>query len=195
MILRLARCAQSQTALLDMLFIKFLYSAPALGPELEIATEDPDRTRHAGRLLALDIGKKRVGIAVSDEMALSVRPLPPIKRTSWKKLLEDVRRTIADFDARGLVIGLPVNMDGTEGDAALETRRIARKFVLSLDIPVYLQDERLTTKEAESELGRSRRFSRKFKELRELADSEAAAIILRDFLSKPTAQSMPSSPS
>src|SRR5215218_10247146 len=92
----------------------------------------------SGRLLALDLGTKRVGVAVSDELRITVRPLPFLHRTNWKQLLVAVADLLQSFDARALVIGLPLNFDGTEGSAALEARRLARNFERSLKVSVYL---------------------------------------------------------
>ncbi len=138
-------------------------------------------TKSPGRVLALDLGTKRVGVAVCDELRLTVRPLPALPRTSWKRLLLAVSELCERFDAESLVIGLPLRLDGTEGDAAQEARRVARNFGLSLTIPVHLQDERLTSKEAESAL---REAGYSGSEITERVDSEAAAIILRDHLSQ-----------
>lgn len=134
-----------------------------------------------GRLLALDLGQKRVGAAVSDEMRLSVRPLPPLARASWKRFVEAVALLVRDFDAQALVIGLPLGLDGTEKSAAIEIRRQARNLGLSLQLPVFLQDERLTSVEAEGEL---RAAGYAADEIRARIDSEAAALILRDFLAR-----------
>ena len=87
-----------------------------------------------GRILALDLGTRRVGVAVCDELRLTVRALPLIPRTSWKRLLVAVSELCEEFDAKMLVIGLPLRLDGTEGDAAAESRRLARNFGLSLGI-------------------------------------------------------------
>jgi putative Holliday junction resolvase len=144
-------------------------------------TRRPSGNR-SGRLLALDLGEKRVGVAVSDELWITVRPLPFIRRTSWKQLLVAVADLLQSFDAQALVIGLPLNLDGTEGLAAVEARRLARNFELSLKVPVHMQDERLTSREAEATL---REAGRSNDELRQFVDSEAAAIILRDFIAKP----------
>jgi putative Holliday junction resolvase len=138
-----------------------------------------------GRVLALDLGARRVGVAVSDEMRLTVRPLPALKRESWKKLVASVAQLVREFDAQELVLGLPLRLDGTEGDAATDARRLARNFGLTLSIPVHLQDERLTTRAAEETL-RDERTSDQ--ERVERIDSEAAAIILRDFISNETAR-------
>jgi putative Holliday junction resolvase len=130
-------------------------------------------------LLALDLGEKRIGAAVSDELWITVRPLPFLIRTNWKQLLVAVAELLQHFDAQALVIGLPVNLDGTEGEAAREARRIAKNFELSLKVPVYLQDERLTSREAESTL---RAAGHAVADLHKHVDSESAAIILRDFI-------------
>jgi putative Holliday junction resolvase len=135
----------------------------------------------SGRLLALDPGTRRVGVAVSDEMRLTARPLPAIARASWKKLLAAVTQLVRDFDAAGVVLGLPLRLDGTEGDAAHEARRLARNFELSLGLPVYLQDERLTSRAAEESL---RASGVSTKEIAVRVDSEAAVIILRDFMAR-----------
>lgn len=143
-------------------------------------------TKGPGRILALDLGTRRVGVAVCDELRLTARALPALQRTSWKRLLLAVSGLCEEFDARMLVIGLSLRLDGTEGDAAAEARRLARNFGLSLAIPIHLQDERLTSREAESAL---REAGYGPSEIKERVDSEAAAIILRDFLSRTPAVS------
>ena len=132
-----------------------------------------------GRIIAIDPGTKRIGVAISDELQIAIKRLPIIKRASWKKLLADVKATLAELDAKALVIGLPLNTDGTESEMSAEAREMARKFALSLDIPVFLQDERVTTYEARGYLWKA---GKEGKELAETLDSEAAAIILADFL-------------
>src|SRR5207253_2627460 len=132
-----------------------------------------------GRTLALDPGRKRVGLAISDELGITARPLPALRRTNWKKLLGDVNQIVRDYDAKRLLIGLPLKLDGTVGEAAEEAIELHRKFSLSLEIPVYLQDERLTSREAEAKLLEE---GHSLDEVASLVDSESAVIILRDFL-------------
>lgn len=134
-----------------------------------------------GRLLSLDLGTKRVGVAVSDELQLTAQPLPPLRRSNWKTLLRQISDLRHSFDAQGVVIGLPLNLDGTEGFAAQEARRIARNLSLSLPVPVHLQDERLSSRAAEESL---RAAGITGQTLNERLDSEAAAIILLDFISQ-----------
>ncbi len=134
-----------------------------------------------GRIFALDPGTKRIGAAICDELRVTTRPLEAIPRTSWKKLLLTVKNILAEFDAKALVIGLPLNSDGSESEMSMYARDLARKFSLSLDVPVFLQDERVTSYEAKSRLwdrGIDPRDARK------MVDSEAASIILSDFLGR-----------
>ena len=134
-----------------------------------------------GRIVAIDPGTKRCGVAVCDELRVTTRPLAVITRKSWKKLLLNVKQIVSDFDAKALVIGLPLESDGGESEMSREARRLARNFSLSLDIPVFLQDERVTSYEAKSRLWEE---GKSLHETRNLVDSEAAAIILSDFLDR-----------
>ena len=138
-----------------------------------------DQSSPVGPILALDLGEKLVGAAISDERLVTTKRLPPLKRSNWKKLLQDVRHLVERFDARTIVVGLPLRLDGTDGDAATNARRVAANLAKSIDRPVYLQDERLTSFEAMENL-KAEGFKRD--EIPALVDGEAAATILRDFL-------------
>jgi putative holliday junction resolvase len=130
-------------------------------------------------VIALDLGHKRVGVAVTDSLSISITRLAALQRTNWKQLLMDVVHLIQRLDAKTVVIGLPLRLDGSYGEAAELARSTAAKFARSLDIPVYMQDERLTSAEAEGNLLSQ---GHKRHELSDLVDSESAAIILNDFL-------------
>jgi putative Holliday junction resolvase len=132
-----------------------------------------------GPILSLDLGTKRVGVAVSDPSLIAITALKPLRRSNWKQLLRDVSDLIQRFDAKTLVIGFPLRLDGSEGSAATETRQITQKFARSLDLTIYLQDERLTSREAEERL---RASGCRPEDLAARVDSESAAIILRDFI-------------
>lgn len=132
-----------------------------------------------GPVLALDLGQKLVGAAISDERLVTTKRLPPLKRSNWKRLLQDIRLLVERFDARTIVVGLPLRLDGTEGDAARDARRIASNLARSVAQPVYLQDERLTSFAATENL---RSEGEKEDDIPALVDGEAAAVILRDFL-------------
>ncbi len=133
----------------------------------------------AGRIIALDLGTKKVGVAVCDELQITVRPLEKIVRRSWKELLTKISALIIEFDAVALVLGLPYNFDGSESAMSAEARRLYRNFSRSLAVPVFLQDERATTFEARGNLWKQGADDKK---VREKIDGEAAAIILLDFL-------------
>ena len=168
-----------------MPFIKIPYFAIRLTIVLQKnkrATDiesDKLKARLAGRLLALDPGDKRIGVAISDELHITVRPLKALKKTNWKKLLSEFKELLIEFDAKALIIGLPVSLDGIERSAAIGVREFARKLSLSLDVPIFLQDERLTSYAAEESL---RESGLKNADIASI-DSESAAIILRDFIS------------
>jgi putative Holliday junction resolvase len=134
-----------------------------------------------GRLLSIDPGTKRIGVAVSDERRLICRPLQIIERTSWKKLLSAIQAILQEFDAKALIIGLPLESDGSESEMSAATRAMAEKFAKSLEIPVFLQDERVSSYEARKRLWSSKRSPQN---LSGSVDSEAAAVILSDFIDR-----------
>ena len=136
-------------------------------------------SRISGPILSLDLGTKRVGAAVSDPTLIAITRLGTIRRSNWKQLLLDVRDLIQRFDAKTLVIGFPLSLDGSEGPAARDCREIALKFARSLELPIYLQDERLSSVEAKE------RLQVEGYDAQAIAgriDSESAVIILRDFI-------------
>jgi putative holliday junction resolvase len=134
-----------------------------------------------GRILALDPGTKKIGVAVSDELQITARPLLVIKRTAWKKVLKQISDLIAEFDAVALVLGLPLEFEGGESEMSAEARKLARNFSLSLKIPVFLQDERVSTYEARGNLWKK---GANHREIKQNLDAEAAVIILRDFIDR-----------
>jgi putative Holliday junction resolvase len=148
-------------------------------------TVDDEQANHspvhapAAPIVALDLGTKRVGVAVSDALSISITRLDALARTNWKQMLRDVNDLLRRFDAQTIVIGLPLKLDGSAGDSALAVRRLAENFARSLAVPVYLQDERLSSVAAEESL---RAEGLRPEEVAALVDSEAAAVILRDFL-------------
>ena len=133
-------------------------------------------TKLVGPILALDLGQKLVGVAVSDERLVTTKRLPPLQRSNWKKLLQDLRHLVERFDAQTIVVGLPLRLDGTIGDAAKEVRRLSANLAKSIDLPVYLQDERLTSRAAMENL---KAEGVKPDDIPKLIDGEAAAMILR----------------
>jgi len=133
----------------------------------------------SGRVLALDFGSKNVGLAASDELGVVVRPLPSILNTNRRDLLRRLRAAIQENAIDALVIGLPLNMDGSSGSSARTVRRLAALLRKQLPLPVWEVDERLSTVEAlEVWKEMNSRQRRKYRTV----DSLAAAFILQRFL-------------
>jgi putative Holliday junction resolvase len=131
------------------------------------------------RALAIDFGTKNIGIAVSDALGITVRAVETIRRSSLDSDIERIRFLVEDLEAQRVVVGLPLRMDGSEGDAASRVKRFVERLKETLPVPVVTHDERLTSYEAE-QMMISRRMNRN--ERRERSDELAAMIILRDYL-------------
>ncbi len=129
--------------------------------------------------MGLDLGKRRIGVAIFDLPVLGARPLTTVVRSSLRRDLDQLRSLAEDRQVRRIIIGLPLNMNGSEGPAAREARKFASVVSEALDVPVELYDERLTSFEAESRLKGSSmgRNSRKL-----MVDQVAAALILESWL-------------
>jgi putative Holliday junction resolvase len=127
---------------------------------------------------ALDFGKKRIGIAISDHTGSGAYPLGIVERRSLAADLEQIERALASREVTQIVVGLPINMDGTEGPAAGAARDFARRVGDHLSVPVEMFDERLTSREAEERVGPRSRHRRRRRPL----DAVAAAVILEGWL-------------
>jgi len=132
-----------------------------------------------GRILALDYGSRRIGMAVSDPLGFTAQPLPPLRREGDRRDVEAIARAAEAVGAVEVVVGLPLLPDGGEGTEAGRVRRFVEKLREHLGIPVGLWDERMTTVQAEKHLVASgvRREAR-----REVRDSVAACLILQTVL-------------
>ena len=131
------------------------------------------------RVLAIDLGTKHIGTAVSDELGITVRPLETIRRSADERDIARLKSLVADLDAKAVVIGLPLRMNGEVGEAASVALRFAEKLRARLDIEVFTQDERLTSYEAE-QMMIERGYNRSKRRAR--SDQFAAMIILQDYL-------------
>jgi putative Holliday junction resolvase len=132
------------------------------------------------RLLGLDLGTKTIGLAVSDSALTVSSPLETIRRTKFTADAEKLLAVIAEREIGGLVLGLPRNMDGSEGPRAQSTRAFAQNMTGKTDLPIAFWDERLTTAEAERVLIDQADMTRKRRG--EVIDKLAASIILQNFL-------------
>ena len=129
------------------------------------------------RLLGLDIGGRRIGVAVSDEMGTIASPVAMIARQS--DVAGQLRELVARYNAAKLIAGLPVGLSGREGPQAAEVRAYTDALALEVGVPVEYWDERLSTSIAEQSLiaQGTRRNKRK-----ERVDAVAAAVILQSYL-------------
>lgn len=135
----------------------------------------------SGKLLGLDLGTKTIGIAVADGMRYSATPLETIKRTKFTQDAERIIQLIAENAAVGIVIGLPLNMDGSEGPRVQSTRAFVRNLLPKIGIPVVFWDERLSTSAVtrtliEADVRRDKRA--------EVVDKLAASYILQGALER-----------
>ncbi len=133
------------------------------------------------RALGIDVGTRRIGVALSDPTGLIAQSLTVIPRRSWAQVLNAVGELSRRHRVECVVVGLPLRLNGTEGDAAAEARRFAGRLRGAVSVPVVLQDERLSTAEAErtmleADVGRTARRARR--------DAVAAALILQRYLDR-----------
>lgn len=131
------------------------------------------------RILALDLGDRRVGVALSDPLGLTAQGLPTLERRSRKALIEAVRTLVERHGVERIVVGLPMNMDGTMGPRAREALAFAEKLGEAVGVAVDTWDERLTTVAAERALTEGRVAKSK---RRGLVDRIAAQLILEGYL-------------
>lgn len=140
---------------------------------------DLPRRIEPGRVLAIDYGQKRVGLAVSDPLRITAQPLEVVAEPH---ALSRVLVLISDLEISELVIGLPVSLSGREGTAATAVRDFSQRLAEATGVPITLVDERFTTTTAEAAMleGGVKRAQR-----RRSVDKVAAAVILQMFLDQP----------
>jgi putative pre-16S rRNA nuclease len=147
-----------------------------------VAIEDLSRLlAPEARLLGLDVGTKTIGLALSDLTRSIATPYHTVRRTKFTEDAKVIATAIAEHDVGGLVIGLPINLDGTEGPRAQSTRAFARNLAPLVEVPLTFWDERLSTQAVERHLieadaSRKRRA--------EVIDRMAAAYILQGALDR-----------
>ena len=107
--------------------------------------EFKNKLSSGSRLLGIDLGTKRIGIAISDYNQKIATPLQTLDKFRQGKLIDELENIIAEYDIRGIIIGNPINMDGTYGKSSQSAKDIAINISNKIDIPVSLWDERLST--------------------------------------------------
>lgn len=133
------------------------------------------------RKMALDVGEKTLGVAVSDSTMLIAQGVEILERKSIKKDLARLKELIGKYQVEEVVVGLPLNMNGSEGPQAKKARDFGEKVKSQLKVPVVFWDERLTTMEAErtllnADLSRAKR--------KKVIDKMAAVLILQNYLDR-----------
>lgn len=133
------------------------------------------------RVLALDFGEKRIGVAVSDPLGIIAQGVTVITRKDPETDLKEIEKIIAEYKAESVVVGMPINMDGTKGKSAEKVNEFVETLKSRLSIPVHTYDERLSTKESEKFLI-SADVSRKKR--KSVIDKMAAQLILESYLER-----------
>ena len=136
------------------------------------------------RLLGIDPGKKRVGIAVCDENKIVATPYSTIIKNNFSNLLSEINKIISDNDIRGIVIGYPINMDGSPSQSSQSAKDLAINLSKNISIPITMWDERLSSRGAfnlsnDLNVNTSKKISK--------LDENSAAFILQgtlDFLNR-----------
>lgn len=131
------------------------------------------------RYLGIDLGRARIGLALADDVLRTARPLGAVERRDEATDLGTIGDVAREYEVTRAVLGLPLNMDGTEGASARLARNFAPRLSSALGVPVDFFDERLSTFEAEDRL-RSRGIPAR--DMKALVDAEAAAVILQGWL-------------
>jgi putative Holliday junction resolvase len=133
----------------------------------------------AMRILGLDVGTKRIGIAISDPMGIIASPRPAISRNPEDKAIDNIKELCQNYEAKTIVIGLPKHMNGTIGIQAEDCINFAKNFEDEYEI--VFEDERLTSRQAEINLAT---VGKKYTKNKGLVDTESACIILQQYLDR-----------
>ena len=131
------------------------------------------------RVLAVDYGEKRIGLAVSDELGITASPLMTLTRRSDEEAIQQIAQLVSRLKVKQIVVGLPRRTDAQEGEMERKVKAFAEKLKQAVSVPVALFDERFTTRIAEQVLLEADLSRRKRKQVR---DRLAAVILLQSFL-------------
>ena len=134
------------------------------------------------RLIGLDLGSKRIGVSICDEKQLIATPFKTINRSTAKELVDELKSIIEENNIKGIVIGNPLNMDGSSGSSAQSVKDTSHNIEKSIDLPICLWDERLSTVGA---FNLSSQLNVNVSKREKKIDENAAAFILQgaiDFL-------------
>jgi putative Holliday junction resolvase len=133
------------------------------------------------RVLALDIGTKRIGVALSDPLLITAQPLTVIQRVPENQAIDEITSLCKQYNINKVIVGLPKNMNGTIGPQAEDCTNFSKKIQENYELEIIFEDERLTSKQAESILAFQ---GKKYTKDKGLVDIASAAIILQQYLDK-----------
>jgi putative holliday junction resolvase len=160
-----------------------------VSPSIGLASS---RANGTGKILAIDYGRVRIGLAIAESANGIAQPLGTLQRVNRNEDMRRLRELVRDHLVKLILVGLPLRLDGTRGEMADETERFAQRMRKQIGVPVEMADERLTSWEAERLL--EEEFGRKSKQLdgaskkkdatKHTVDSIAATIILREYLQR-----------
>ncbi|MGI8959956.1 MAG: Holliday junction resolvase RuvX [Bryobacteraceae bacterium] len=139
--------------------------------------------RSRGRVLALDVGKKRIGLAVSDELGVTAQGLETLHRTRIRADLEKLKEIACQWNVHCLLVGKPLHMSGSESRQSEYTREFAERLGRHLELPVVFSDERLTSVEAEHLM---RDAGASLNQRKSSVDRLAAMLLLESYLGQST---------
>ena len=144
-----------------------------------VASDDTTPASPPGRILALDVGSKTIGRAVSDPLGITAQGLETIRRKNKRTDFEQLARTIAEYEVREIVVGYPLHMSGAAGAQSLKMKEFAEEIHRRFGLPVHLWDERLTSAQANRLL---RETDMSIRRRAEVVDRLAAVLILQSFM-------------
>jgi putative holliday junction resolvase len=153
-------------------------TVPASGGRIPANVASDTKAR---RILAIDYGRKRIGLALSDELGITARPLATIHRVNRREELRRLREICRNHSVALIIVGHPLHMSGEAGEMAAEAAGFAKKLEREMSVKVELVDERLTSWEARQTMAQTKSASRR---KRGSLDDVAAAILLRDYLGR-----------
>jgi putative Holliday junction resolvase len=147
----------------------------------DMIDDEPESKRTRGRVLGLDVGSRRIGVAVSDPLGITAQGLETLQRRNKRHDLAALEKVIQEYDVREIVIGLPLRMSGAEGIQSEKMQGFAAELRKRFRLPVHLWDERLTSAEA-NRLLRSTELS--IEKRAKAVDRMAAVLILQGWIAK-----------
>lgn len=139
------------------------------------------------RILAIDYGRKRIGLAISDPLGITAQSLPTLKVTQTPDVFSEIENLVKEKDVSTIVLGLPKNMNGTLGEEGKRVMEFGEKLSRRIEIKVEFWDERLSSVESHRAL---REEKRKIKQKKELVDRISASLILQGYLDKKRSEAL-----